>query len=217
MPVDYADKKPKPKPKRKPAKRAPKGRGGAARGGRKSGTAGSKGAAPKPPIRLIALALAIICLFVAGLLWLKGNQRADGPDSPILFTEPRLPEASESVEAPPQATLDALPEAPQERWQYIEELENHSVEVIVPEREAARRRLMQCGSFRREGDAQELRARIAMAGYESQVRRTESSQHGVWYRVILGPFDGLRPAQTVNNQLRRNNIHGCQIWYWNLD
>lgn len=214
MPVDYADKKPK--PKRKPAKRpATKGRKAATHGG--SRTSSGKRGAQKPPLRLLGLALAIVAVFVLALWWLKGNQQPDGPESPILFTDSDRLEQDNTTSGAAPGTLDALPDAPQERWQYIEELENHSVEVVVPEREEARRRLMQCGSFRSESDAQELRARIAMAGYESQVRQTQSTQHGVWYRVILGPFDGLRPAQTVNNQLRRNNVHGCQIWYWNLD
>lgn len=208
MAVDYADKG---KPKRKQNKRkAPEKRTKTSQGANRRG----KKPSPGRPLGLIAMALLIVGLFIAGLVWLKGNnERNAGPDEPILFKK----EAEAELVAPPQATLDALPEAPQERWQYIEELENHQVEIIVPEREEARRRLMQCGSFRREADAQELRARIAMAGYESQVRRTESAEHGAWYRVILGPFDGVRPAQTVNNQLRRNNVHGCQIWYWNLD
>lgn len=201
MPVDYADKKPK--PKKKGAKRSPsKGRGASARR--------SKQSQSKPPLRLLGLAAVLIGIFVLALVWLKGDSAEDGPQSPILFTE-------QNDNGVAQATLDALPEAPQERWQYFEALENHSVEVVVPDRAESRRRLMQCGSFRRESDAQELRARIAMAGYESQVRRTESAEHGVWFRVVLGPFEGLRPAQTVNNQLRRNNVHGCQIWYWNLD
>lgn len=209
MAVDYADKgKPKRKQnKRKPTQKRTQRGQGASRRGRKTTSV-------KRPLGLVAVAGLIIGLFIVGLLWLKeSNPQEQGPESPILFTDGAETESS----APPAASLDTLPEAPQERWQYIKELENHEVEVIVPEREEAARRLMQCGSFRNAADAQELRAQIAMAGYESQVRRTESSQHGAWYRVILGPFDGLRPAQTVNNQLRRNNIHGCQIWHWNLD
>ena len=216
MPVDYADKKPK--PKRKPAKRpVGKAKKAASRGGRGSRATTGRRGPQKPPLRLLGLALAIVALFVIALWWLKDNQQPEGPESPILFTDTDRFEQPETGAGSAPATLDALPDAPQERWQYIEELENHSVEVVVPEREESRRRLMQCGSFRSASDAQELRARIAMAGYESQVRQTQSTEHGVWYRVILGPFDGLRPAQTVNNQLRRNNVHGCQIWYWNLD
>lgn len=193
MAVDYADKKPK-RPKRKP---------GATR--RKPAKSAKP---PARPLGLIAVAVLIIGLFVAGLVWLK--QRDDGPQSPVIFTD-------EPATTQQQAAQDDLPAAPEERWRYIRELENHEVEVIIPDRQESQRRLMQCGSFRREGDAQALRAQIAMAGFEAQVRQTQSSQHGIWYRVILGPFDGLRPAQSANNQLRRNNIHGCQIWLWNLD
>lgn len=193
MAVDYADKKPK-RRKRKPASNR--------------GRPTKPAKRPVRPLGIMVVALVIIGVFVAGLIWLK--QRDTGPQSPIIFTDESSAPAAQQVE-------DDLPQAPEERWRYIEELESHEVEVIVPERQAMQRRLMQCGSFRSESDAQALRAQIAMAGFESQVRQTQSSEHGVWYRVILGPFEGLRPAQAANNQLRRNNVHGCQIWLWNLD
>ncbi|MGX5914868.1 SPOR domain-containing protein [Aliidiomarina sp. Khilg15.8] len=206
MSVDYADKG-KPAKRKAPKKGRPPGR---------SQQASRRGKKPQPgPARwkLILLALVIVGLFVAAL-WFLNTSSSDDEDAggeasaePVIFTE--------SASQP--ETEDALPQAPQERWQYIHELENREVEVIVPERKESARRLMQCGSFRRENDAQSLRAQIAMQGMEAQVRRTVSEQHGAWYRVILGPFDNLRAAQSANNQLRRANIHGCQIWLWNLD
>lgn len=156
----------------------------------------------------------VVLMVVAGLLliafmvflWLLKNNTADESQA-----------TTESVVTPQAQLEDELPQAPEERWQYIYDLENREVEVIVPERAEAQRRLMQCGSFRRESDAESLRAQIAMLGHESQVRQTQSSEHGIWYRVILGPFENLRAAQSVNNQLRRGNVQGCQIWLWNLD
>ncbi|HAS15760.1 MAG TPA: cell division protein FtsN, partial [Idiomarina abyssalis] len=56
-----------------------------------------------------------------------------------------------------------LPEKSAERWRYIEELESKEVEVDVPEREVGPPKLMQCGSFRQQADAERLRAQIAMA------------------------------------------------------
>ncbi|MCC5854757.1 MAG: SPOR domain-containing protein [Idiomarina sp.] len=121
-------------------------------------------------------------------------------------------------EAPPPVipvapAEDPLPEMPEERWRYIQELENKQVEVVVPERAEAHPRLMQCGSFRREAEADALRAQIAFIGLESQIRRTEGTQ-GMWYRVVLGPFENQRAAQRTNNQLQRAGVHGCQIWNW---
>lgn len=193
MAVDYA-KRGAPK-KRKPAgKKQPPKRGAA----RKSAAKGNN----PPPLRAIAVTAIVVAVFVAFLWFLKSDKNVE------LATG-----ESGGVSAPP---LEPLPEIPAERWQYIEELQTRQVEVEVPEAAEARRRLMQCGSFRNVNDADALRARIAMAGFESQVRESHGS-NGRWYRVILGPFENLRAAQRTSNQLQRAGIHGCQIWLWNLD
>src|SRR5690606_2303498 len=103
---------------------------------------------------------------------------------------------------------------PEERWQYIEELENQEVIVDVPEREVGPPKLMQCGSFRNINDAEEMRATIAMIGLEAQIRTTEGS-NGVWHRVILGPYEGRLAAATDRHKLQRGNVRRCQIWNWN--
>lgn len=214
MAVDYADKQPK--------RKKPSGKKGQ-QGGPKRASSKKAAQAQRAKARQRRVGALLVLLFVgffALLFGLRHASQPDRPDAPFLLQEPSGDEQNSpdtNGDLPEQSALEALPQAPQERWRYIEELENHEVEVIVPERGESARRLMQCGSFRRETDAQALRANIAMNGYESQVRRTESAEHGVWFRVILGPFDGLRAAQSVNNQLRRGGIHGCQIWLWNLD
>jgi cell division protein FtsN len=200
VPVDYADRG---RPKRKKPTRK-----GKPPGNRKHSK--QPRVAPIRVVKILLLAALIVGLFVAGLWWLQGTQQ-QGPEPGTIFG------SDLDGDAPSQQALDELPQAPQERWRYIEELENREVEVIVPERAESRRRLMQCGSFRRERDAEELRARIAMQGMESQIRRSHSEQHGTWFRVILGPFENLRAAQAANNQLRQGGVHGCQIWLWNLD
>ncbi|RUO32711.1 SPOR domain-containing protein [Aliidiomarina sanyensis] len=197
MPVDYA-KKGAPK-KRKPA---PKGRG---KGGRSRGAVRNQGqGGQKPPVKQVVIALIAVLAFAFGLWFLKSGE----PE--------RIVSSQDSPNAPTERELDPLPEKPEERWTYIRELETRTVEVDVPERQEARPRLMQCGSFRNYADADTLRARIAMQGFESQVRESHGS-NGRWFRVILGPFENLRAAQRVNNQLQRSGIYGCQIWLWNLD
>lgn len=196
MAVDYA-KRGAPKKKKPAAKAKPAARGATRK------PANRKGAKPAVPIRALLVTLAVIALFVAFLWFLKNG------DAP----EPVIDDESGTVSAP---VLEPLPEIPAERWQYIEELESQQLEVEVPELAESRRRLMQCASFRSHAEADTLRARIAMAGYESQIRETTGS-NGRWFRVILGPFDNLRDAQRTNNQLQRTGIYGCQIWLWNLD
>jgi len=103
-----------------------------------------------------------------------------------------------------------LPEKPQPNWEYEDALKTREIEVDIPAEKAQQRSYqMQCGSFRKQGDAESLKARIAFQGLNSQVRKT-----GNWYRVILGPYERKRLAEKQRHKLQRANINGCQIWLW---
>ncbi|MAD17784.1 MAG: cell division protein FtsN [Alteromonadaceae bacterium] len=112
--------------------------------------------------------------------------------------------------------VDPLPEVPKEEWEFIKTLPEYSVEVEVEEQAASDKRyLMQCGSFRKQSQAEELKARIAFQGFEAQVRPSEGSS-GRWYRVIIGPYESKRLAEKQRHTLQRAKINGCKIWLWNL-
>ncbi|RUO63715.1 SPOR domain-containing protein [Pseudidiomarina insulisalsae] len=153
------------------------------------------------PWGIVVLAIVLVVALVLGLRFIAGGN----PDAPATTTE--VPAST------PQPTAEPIPEKPEERWQYIEELENLEVEVDVPERELGPPKLMQCGSFRKQSDAERLRAAIAMQGLESKIY---PSNGGTWYRVVLGPYETKRAAEADRHTLQRANIHGCQIWNWNL-
>lgn len=188
--MDYANRKPK-SPKRKPAKK---------KGSNKKQQRGAKpvGERKAVPWFVVIIAIGLIALFTYILVQISGK--------------------SEEVEQAhvQQPPADLLPEKSAERWRYIEELESKEVEVDVPEREVGPPKLMQCGSFRQQADAERLRAQIAMAGLESQVRATDGS-NGLWYRVILGPYETKRDAERDRHKLQRNQVFGCAIWNWNID
>lgn len=125
------------------------------------------------------------------------------------------PPSSGSAHKPSVSAEDPLPEMPEEQWDYPELLDDE-LEVEVAEQEKpARPYLMQCGSFRQKSQAEEMRARIAMQGLESQVRASQG-KNGLWHRVILGPYDGKRPAERDRHGLRRIGITTCRIWFWDL-
>lgn len=73
--------------------------------------------------------------------------------------------------------------------------------------------LMQCGSFKRQSQAEELKAKIAFSGISSKVRQTKGS-NGTWYKVVLGPYERKRLAENDKHKLSRNKINHCQIWLW---
>lgn len=124
------------------------------------------------------------------------------------------------VDSTPKATIkkqhkDALPPKPKEEWTYLETLENKKVEVDLPKpsNKPTRPYQIQCASFRLESQADELKAKIAFQGLMAQVRRVEGST-GVWYKVVLGPFERKRLAERQRHVLQRGGINGCQIWLW---
>jgi len=81
------------------------------------------------------------------------------------------------------------------------------MEVVVPEEELASgertrpgthdgsggkaRYLLQVGAFRTHRQADELKARLALLGFEARIVRIETPK-GTWHRVRLGPFASLR-------------------------
>ena len=109
-----------------------------------------------------------------------------------------------------------MPDIPEEEWEFIKSLPEFTVKIEQKEQDAPTvRRLIQCGSFRKNEQAQELKANIAFQGLEALIRQSSGS-NGEWFRVILGPFESKRDAEKAKHSLRKVNIATCQIWYWNL-
>jgi len=169
--------------------------------------------APSSRLPLVATVIAILALSGFGyfLYTISGaSSSAEVVEIDAKPTPTLAPKAKEKT----KETENQLPEKPKEQWDYIEQLENKEVEVDVPDDPApAIPYQMQCGSFRSLEQAQTLKAKIAFQGLESRVRRVEGSS-GVWFKVILGPYERKRQAQTDLHKLNRAKMGYCQIWQW---
>lgn len=165
---------------------------------------------PTPWLRIIA-AVGIIAGFAYGLYWLEFENSVDGIDQNIVAdsSASSSPEVNSADKAKKQPRLPTLRE---EEWAFIDALPEYSVEVDVEEAPASDKTyIMQCGSFRKISQAESLKARIAFQGLESEVVESNGA-NGRWFRVVLGPFDRKRMAESQRHQLRRGNILGCKIW-----
>jgi cell division protein FtsN len=132
---------------------------------------------------------------------------------------PEVGTTSPQTLAPKQHKVEAdkpLPKMPEDEYSYPNELETSNVEIDERQQKMSDRPyLMQCGSFRQQIQADKMRAQIALQGLESQVRPSDG-KNGRWYRVILGPYDYKRDAETDRHVIQRIGISSCQIWYWDL-
>jgi cell division protein FtsN len=71
---------------------------------------------------------------------------------------------------------------------------------------AAERYWLQAGSFGNEGDAENLKARLAFAGWEAAVQSASLPDKGVRYRVRLGPYDNTDELNRVKGELAKRGF-----------
>ncbi len=179
----------------------------------------------------VVLAILVVASFVAGLWYLKdagssssenaayadseADAQQNGAASNVVESDDDSGTDAENSDVPSfEKEKDPLPMLAEEEWEFIEGLPSYSVEVDVAELPSSDRRyLMQCGSFRKQSQAEELKAKIAFQGLESQVLESKGSK-GIWFRVVLGPYETKRDAERARHALRSAKVNRCQIWNW---
>ncbi|HCM48261.1 MAG TPA: cell division protein FtsN [Colwellia sp.] len=163
--------------------------------------------AHKIPLKSKLVSLILIILisgFAYGLWSLKTDPSTKTPLVESIQT---------TTEIKSKNKVDELPELPKEKWTYVKDLETKEIEVGEYEVKEKGPYKMQCGSFRTAKQAETLKANIAFSGLEAQVKSVVGKT-GTWYKVFLGPYPRKRLAEKDKHKLKRNNINGCQIWFW---
>jgi len=97
-----------------------------------------------------------------------------------------------------------------------QEMMNKTVEIPIedlrlPEDSHPYVYLMPCGSFRDKQRAEELKAQIALVGYESAINHVVVKLED-WYRVELGPYKSKRKTESIRHRLQDNGLNFCKIW-----
>jgi cell division protein FtsN len=71
---------------------------------------------------------------------------------------------------------------------------------------AADRFWLQAGSFASEADAENLKARLAFAGWEAAIQSATLPDKGVRYRVRLGPYDNTDELARMKGELAKRGF-----------
>jgi cell division protein FtsN len=80
-----------------------------------------------------------------------------------------------------------------------------SVET-TPATKPAERFWLQAGSFTAEADAENLKARLAFAGWQANVQQGTLPDKGIRYRVRLGPYDNTDELNRIRSDLAKNGF-----------
>ena len=71
---------------------------------------------------------------------------------------------------------------------------------------AAERFWLQAGSFAQEADAENLKARLAFAGWEAVIQPASLPDKGPRYRVRLGPYDNTDELARMKSELAKRGF-----------
>jgi cell division protein FtsN len=74
---------------------------------------------------------------------------------------------------------------------------------------------VQAGSFQNPADADNLKARLALAGLVASVEPANLPDKGIWYRVRLGPFTQLDEINRVRATLAQNGVDASLVKFKN--
>ena len=73
----------------------------------------------------------------------------------------------------------------------------------------AERFWLQAGSFAAEADAENLKARLAFAGWQANVQQGTLPDKGVRYRVRLGPYDNTDELNRIKSELAKRGFEAA--------
>src|SRR3954463_12076779 len=70
---------------------------------------------------------------------------------------------------------------------------------------------LQAGAFQNAPDADNLKARLALAGVAAAVQTTTLPDKGVWHRVRVGPYTSIEELNRARDTLKQNGVETTLI------
>lgn len=67
--------------------------------------------------------------------------------------------------------------------------------------------MLQAGSFRKKADADKLRADFILMGLDVNVDKAELKNGVIWYRVMVGPFNGRMAMRKARSTLSSHHVN----------
>ncbi len=123
--------------------------------------------------------------------------------------EPKVqPKGAERV-MPDKATADRAA-APDKT---VAKIDPRAAAPAAPDKapKPAERFWLQAGSFASEADAENLKARLAFAGWEATVQSANVPEKGLRYRVRVGPYDNTDELARMKGELAKRGFDAAVI------
>jgi cell division protein FtsN len=189
----------------------------------KNGQKRSKGQSGHPMVVGVFIGVLVgLCLALGVALYLNRtptpfvakDSEKSAATKPSAKLEPPKPE---TAKAPPQAA--GKPPEPKTRLDFYTILPGK--EEVVPDKDVSKSTAggsgsrvvyyLQAGAFQAASDADNLKARLALAGLEAQIQTATLPDNSIWHRVRLGPYTNAQDLEKARAALKENKIDNAVI------
>lgn len=116
----------------------------------------------------------------------------------------KAPDTPAPKESPKDAVRDAAKEVPKDSAKY-------TGKDAAPPKSLNEILYLQAGAFQSETDAENLKAKIAFAGFEATVKSVDVAGKGTLFRVRLGPYKSQDEVNRIKGVLSQNGIGAAVV------
>lgn len=165
------------------------------------------------------LAVGLVCGAILAALYMGSRENEPGRFGSGIRSLLRKERAPEPQATAPPDEKKTKP-APKVKLDFHEVLptlgEDFSESDVVTDDEPVeerpdRRYILQAGSYKSDRDAEEMKARLALAGFEAVIQRVNIRYKGTYYRVRMGPYDSKRKVLLDRKRLGKLGINALAI------
>lgn len=161
----------------------------------------------------LMLVIGLVCGAVLSGLYFGYKENEPGRfGSGIRSLMENKPEPERQAKAPePEAAPDSEPEV---KLDFHDVLPN--IDVVISESDIIeyeepvadrpeQRYVLQVGSYKDEADAESLKAKLALVGFEAVIQRVKIDE-GTYFRVRMGPYQSMRTLQRDKKRLAKQGV-----------
>lgn len=154
---------------------------------------------------------------LAVVMYIKGGDSpfATQPDTKKPIAEKIAEDARKSAEAESEKPADTAAEDDKTRFDFYTILPGSESKVTTeelhikdqqPQPVVAYTYYLQVGAFQTSDEADNMKAKLALQGFEAVVQTATIPDKGVWHRVRVGPLSNLDEINKAKNDLAANGF-----------
>ena len=154
---------------------------------------------------------------LAVVMYIKGGDSpfATQPDTKKPIAEKIAEDARKSAEAESEKPADPAAEGDKTRFDFYTILPGSESKVTTeelhikdqqPQPIVAYTYYLQVGAFQTSNEADNMKAKLALQGFEAVVQTATIPDKGVWHRVRVGPLNNLDEINKAKNDLAANGF-----------